>query len=190
MAGFCHECGLQPVQCTCAPSEKDLLVAGGGSALSHGQEKIGPFPKPNTPRRLLGSGVEFFAYVIAKGIIALLDALSFGLLGLCSLILFALIVLRDCNAGAFNIAKRVSHMRVIEWRTGQNASNTRGLLRNSYYLGLLLLAALLPLPLIDGLTWLFFLMFVGIDVLMILASPVGRRLGDLIAGTQVVEERA
>jgi uncharacterized RDD family membrane protein YckC len=99
-----------------------------------------------------------------------------------------LIILRDFNAGAYSIAKRVSQMRVVDSRTGRSPSNAQALLRNSYYLGLLVVAVFLP-----WIAWLFsvlFMLFIGFDIMMILASPRGRRLGDLLAGTQVVEARS
>jgi uncharacterized RDD family membrane protein YckC len=37
--------------------------------------------------------------------------------------------------------------------------------------------------------FIFFALFIPLDVMMILASPQGRRLGDFLAGTQVVEAR-
>jgi uncharacterized RDD family membrane protein YckC len=148
---------------------------------------IGPLPKPSTTRRFLGSGVEYIAYVIGGGVISFLGTISGGLLGLLSLLLLGLIVLRDFNAGAFSIAKRVSQMRVVDSRTGRSPSNTQALLRNSYY-GLL--AVLMFLPWIDWLLLALFMLFIWFDVMMILASPRGRRLGDLLAGTQVVEARS
>ncbi len=180
MTGFCVQCGTALIagrSCSCCPS-------GGGSG-----ELLVPFPKSDTPRRLLGSGIEFFAYVILGGIFGVLDFLSLGLLGILSLVLGALIVLRDCNAGAFNIAKRVTRMRVVDLRTGQPSSNLRGLVRNVYYLALALLAVILP-PGLDILPWVLFLLFIGLDVMMIVASPKGRRLGDVLAGTQVIQERS
>lgn len=187
MTGHCIECGK-------------VLKSDGRCPVDHPQDDsmdivppplhpalsaIGALPKASTSRRLLGSGVEYTAYVICVGIITIFDLLSAGLVGLLSLLLLGLVVLRDFNAGAFNIAKRISRMRVVDKRTGRPASNLQALLRNGYYLALLLLSAFIPW--IDVITFPLFLTFVFLDLMMILASPQGRRLGDLIAATQVVE---
>jgi uncharacterized RDD family membrane protein YckC len=144
-------------------------------------------PKATTYRRLLGSGVEFGAYVAGAWLTTVLDFLSSGLMGLLCLVLFGLIVLRDCNAGLFSIEKRIGSMRVVHWQTGLPASNGQALLRNSYYLGLLLIAVL---PFVDLATSSMFTLFVMVDVVMIVANPKGRRLGDFLAGTQVVDARS
>jgi uncharacterized RDD family membrane protein YckC len=194
MTGFCQDCGNPlsvdgscPNQCgTDSPGR--ALAPGYGSGALPAVHDIGPLPKASTPRRLLGSGIEYSAYVCFAIVIMFLDTFSGGLLGFSSLLLLALIVVRDCNAGAFSIAKRVSCMRVVKRRTGQPASNAQALLRNSNYLALLAVETVLPWL---AILWtLFFVMFVALDVAMILASPRGRRLGDLLAGTQVVEERS
>lgn len=147
---------------------------------------IGPLPKASTPRRLLGSGIEYLSYVAGTWIITVLDVFTTGLLGLFSFFLVILIVLRDFNGGTFSVAKRVSQMRVVDLRTGRAASNGQALLRNGYYLSLLLIGAVLPW--IDVLSSFFFTMFIILDVMMIMASRRGRRLGDFLAGTQVVDE--
>jgi len=126
-------------------------------------------------------------YVAGAWVIAYLDLASFGLIGVLSLILVALVVLRDFNAGAFSVAKRVSGMRVVDRRSGQAGSNVQALVRNSYYLGLLLLTVL---PLIDIPLLVAFKFFIGLDILMIVVSPRGRRLGDILAGTQVIEPKS
>lgn len=179
MSGFCKECGLPVKEGTCKNGHREM---------SRGPiPEIGRIDKPNTARRLLGSGIEFIAYFAGACIIASLDLATFGLLGLLSLVLVGLVVLRDFNAGAFSIAKRVSRMRVVDRQTGQPASNVQALARNAYYLGLLFLTIL---PLIDVPLLFIFIFFIGLDVLMIFGSPLGLRLGDFLAGTQVIEPRS
>lgn len=189
MTGFCKDCGEPLSRCLCNVAEKtspdvDMVPLKASPPVPRSQS-IGPLPKPNTPRRLFGSGIEFVAYAICNSIISTLDLFSGGLLGLWHAILIALIVLRDFNGGAFNIAKRVSSMRVVDLNTGRAASNFQALVRNGYYL--LLLGVSLVLPLVDLFTFALFLMFIFLDAMMILVSRYGRRLGDLMAGTQVVE---
>jgi uncharacterized RDD family membrane protein YckC len=183
MAGFCEVCGEPPVGGMCPNGHVAKAVR-----KSSGKSSELSLPSASKPRRLISSGIEYSAYLAGVWVIAFLDFISAGLIGLASVVvLIGLIVLRDCNAGAFSISKRVSSMRVVNWRTGQSATNTQALLRNSYYLVLLLVALL---PITDLVTSPIFTFFVAVDVLMILANPKGRRLGDLIAGTQVVEARS
>ncbi len=195
MSGFCELCG-KPIKKGLCPDgncpnsiHESGAVPGLGSVASHASSpEIGPvLPKPSTPRRLLGSGIEFTFYAFCFWSIVFLDLVTGGLLGLLCLILFGLIVLRDFNNGAFSIAKRVSQMRVVDWGTGRSPSNIQAFLRNSYYIGLLLLAVI---PAIDCIFASLFMLFITLDITMILASHQGRRLGDLLASTQVIEARS
>jgi uncharacterized RDD family membrane protein YckC len=206
MIGFCKDCGkplgqdgtcssacaetTAPVGHYLSPREPDALAAAAAAlapqtiVIGH---DVGPLPKASTLRRLIGSGVEYFCYLVCVWLLAAAALLTFGVSALLTLFPIAFIALRDCNAGAFSLAKRISRMRVVNVRSGAAASNAQALFRNSYYLGLLVLATILP-----WFTWLYFFAFtafVMLDVLMILASPQGRRLGDMLAGTQVVEAR-
>jgi uncharacterized RDD family membrane protein YckC len=195
MTGFCTECGHPlkadehcPVHGSGVDRSTPAPAPGTGSGPLASTRDIGPLPKASPSRRLLGSGIEYVAYLICVGIITLLDAVSAGLFGLLSIVVLVLIVLRDFNAGAFSLSKRVSQMRVVTMSSGKSASNAQALIRNGYYLVLLALSA--ALPWIDWITSILFMLFVILDVMMILASPKGRRLGDLLAGTQVVEARS
>lgn len=177
MTGFCEVCGESLAVGKCPNGHMAKIIR---------RPPILSFPPASKPRRFIGSGIEFSAYLAGVWVIAFVDFITAGLIGLTSLVLIGLIVLRDCNAGKFSIAKRVSSMRVVDWRTGQPATNTQALLRNSYYLALLTVSLL---PISDLVTSPIFTFFVAVDVLMILANPKGRRLGDHIAGTQVVGAR-
>lgn len=191
MAGYCKNHGTplgsdgKCSQCTtvnvarAAPGSRSYGFPPGGD--------IGPLPKASTPRRLLGSGIEYITYMACATILFILESISAGLLWFLFIILAGLIVMRDFNAGAYSIAKRISQMRVVNVKTGQSASNTQAVFRNSYYLGLSVIAMI---PWIGGpVASFFFMMFIAIDIMMILANPRGRRLGDFLAGTQVVEAR-
>lgn len=189
MAGFCKSCGkpLKPdgrcPQCTAGSFES--VAPRPGFQSKPRARGIGALPKASTPRRLLGSGIEYVVYLILAWTISALNIASAGLLWFLTLIIICLLVLRDFNAGAFNIAKRISHMRVVNLRDGHSASNIQALLRNGYYLFFMLLGTFLP-----WFDWVFstlFMMFIVLDVLMILVNPQGRRLGDFLAGTQVIE---
>jgi uncharacterized RDD family membrane protein YckC len=178
MAGFCEVCGESIVAGRCPNGHTAIITKKNG---------LPELPKSRTLPRLLCSGTEFGIYFIAVLFIAGLDVLSAGVAGLLCLPLAALIGLRDVSAGTFNLGKRISNMRVVDCRTGQPASNLQALGRNSYYCGLLLVAAF---PLIDMATSPMFALFSALDVIAIISNPKGRRLGDFVAGTQIVGARS
>lgn len=191
MAGCCRICGNvlrsdgQCPQCATVRAGGALALDSGVGALPLSRQ-IGPLPKAAVQRRLLGSGIEFAAYAFYACVILPLDLLS-GVAGILFLFLVLLIIMRDFNAGAYSIAKRVGHMRVVDVKAGKSASNSQALIRNSYYLVLSIAAIFAWIGAIPILF--FFMTFILLDVMMILANPRGRRLGDLLAGTQVVEAR-
>ncbi len=135
-------------------------------------------------RRLLGSGIEYFTYSTAITVFSLIGILTGGLLGLLWVpLLLIMIGMRDLNAGAFSLGKRVGGLRVVDLRSAQPPSNPQALLRNSYYLALVFL---MLIPVVKyPIAGLFFTVLV-LDTLMVIASPTGRRIGDHLAGTQVV----
>ncbi|MEM1207256.1 MAG: RDD family protein [Acidobacteriota bacterium] len=146
--------------------------------------RVGNLPKASTPRRLLGSGIEFLAYSMAAGFFTAVGLAFGGLLGLLWVpLMLAVVASRDLNSGSFSLGKRIGSMRVVDIQTAEAASNVQALTRNSYYLVLIFLM-IVPLAKIavEG----FFLMLVAIDTMMVIASDRGRRLGDFLAGTQVV----
>ena len=141
-------------------------------------------PKASIARRLLGSGIEYLAYSMTIAIFSFFGFFTGGLLGLVWVpLVFVLVALRDLNGGAFSPGKRVGNLRVVDLRSARPASNFQALARNGYYLGLVLL---MIVPLLKYLVQGFFFLFLVVDVMMIVASPGGRRLGDYLAGTQVV----
>ena len=188
MAGFCKYCGktLKTTgECPDSHCGKGLP-----KRRPPGPNEISPFPRASRPRRLLGSGIEFFAYFIGGLIVLAMDSLTFGILGLAALVIAGLIFLRDFNGGVVSIAKRVGRMRVVGYKTGEPASNTQAFLRNIPYFVLFILFAFpIPIPFIDASFMALFSLLVGFDILLIFANPQGRRMGDLLAGTQVVEVR-
>lgn len=197
MTGFCTVCG-NSLELTGKCPKGHLVsrpvaaavgaVPGSAPYPTRSTTGLGPLPKASTARRFLGSGIEYIAYCIGVWVITLLDLVSGGILGILALFLAGLIFLRDFNGGAFSISKRVSRMRVVDYRTGHATSNTQAIVRNSYYLVLPIIATFIPL--LDTVTSIFFMLFIGLDIMMVMASPKGRRLGDLLARTQVVEARS
>lgn len=188
MPGYCETCGRtldKAGSCLSGPHDKRVDGPAGQLVPPSVGTIVGPLPKASIPRRFLGSGIEYVAYLTLVWVVTLLDTFSAGVLGILALLPIGLIVLRDANGGALSVAKRVSQMRVVDRNTGQPASNAQGLMRNSYYLAPLILALLLPWA--DLIVSFLFSFFMFIDLLMILAGRRGWRLGDHLAGTQVVE---
>jgi uncharacterized RDD family membrane protein YckC len=144
-------------------------------------------PKARTARRLLGSGVEYFTYELILIFLNIVSPFTGGVLGFFATPFILLMVgIRDVKSGAFSIAKRVGGMRVVDYRTGQPISDLQALKRNSYYL---VLIVLMVVPFTKSIPTAIFTLLMMIDIMMIIASPEGRRIGDLIAGTQVVQEK-
>lgn len=193
MAGFCESCGVPLNSRNACPVCEPASGAPASPQESEGakshpvqsgkgiKKDIGPLPPAHRFRRLLGSGIEFLVYAIALPFMSLAP----GPGCLIFLVLIFLILMRDFNAGAFSIAKRVSRMKVVHWRSGQPAGKLQSFLRNSYYIVLLPVALV---PVYGVVFWPIFLFFVAVDIIVLVASPQGRRLGDFLAGTQVVEQ--
>jgi len=146
-------------------------------------------PKASLVRRLLGSGIEYFVYCMAIFLFSVIGLFaSGGLFGILWVpLMLAMVGLRDLNAGTFSLGKRVGNMRVVDRRTALPASNSQALLRNSYYL---VLVTLMLVPIVKFVFEGFFFVLMITDAMMVIASPTGRRLGDHLAGTQVVQVSA
>lgn len=181
MSGFCADCG-RPVHACACPRNRS-----GAEVTTAGETAVIELPRASAGRRLAGSGVEYLVYLAGITALAILSfLLVLDLLLVPFLALF--IAMRDVSSGRYSIAKRIGNMRVVQFGTGLAATNRQAVLRNSYYVTL---ATLMALPIVlDTLAATFFYGLVVIDTLMIVGSSDGRRLGDLIAGTQVVHAKA
>jgi len=172
---FCEQCG-----------EKDGHAAGCPNAAEEPElpERIGErLPAAPVGRRLATSSLEYILLMI--GIIAI--AASGALTAFASHLVLPILAVywgvRGLKGGRYSPGKRLGRFRVVDAKTGQLATDKQCVLRNSYYVALILLAAL-PF-------WSFFNMFlVGLvmllDVTIMIATPENRRIGDMIAGTQAV----
>lgn len=191
MKGFCVECGTpHDDQRTCPNCGHVPRKAGStsGPLAPSTEQGIGPLPKASTAKRLLGSGAEYGIYVTVLGILAVISTITAGIFDMLLVpILLLMIGFRDVNAGLFSIAKRIGRMRVVEYGTGKPATNGQALLRNSYYMALTFLM-IFPIILTDIAATMFFMLLVVIDVILISLSKEGRRIGDWLAETQVVQE--
>lgn len=203
MTGYCPQCGHQIresgacTSCTNSNNEQNLIDMDTAQGLVAATPKgvagrpVGApvqarldLPKASTSRRLLGSGIEYLIYTTTIGLASALGIFTGGILGFLWVPFMLVVVgIRDLNAGAFSLGKKIGHMRVLDLKTAQPASNYQALLRNSYYLTLIFLMIVPYLKFaFEGI----FLTLIIIDTLIVISSPTGRRIGDYMAGTQVV----
>lgn len=179
MAGFCPQCGRhlnEDLECSRHPrvSRSPVLMK---------------YAKPSTLRRLLGAGLEFALYDATAVVVVLVSLMTLGAADfVAALVMIVFISIRDSNSGLFSLEKRLGRMRVIKKRTGRPISNLDAWKRNCYYL-LWPALALLPFLPLDAFAMSMFQIFLLVDLAMILFREDGRRLGDFLAGTQVVIER-
>jgi len=136
-------------------------------------------PKADMTRRLGGSGIEFLT------LIALEIASAFLLpIGIVMSILAAIyMAVKDQGGGRFSIGKRIAHTRVVDAETGEVPDPLRLFLRNSVFVAAWVIAVI---PGVEIFGWGLLALAGLVDLLMVIADPLGRRLGDRIAGTQVV----
>lgn len=181
MSGFCADCGQTLDGDLCPSGHTQVeVVRPGGRAID--------LPRASPTRRLAGSGVEYFAYLAGITAMAVVSALTLGLLDILLVPFLALfIAVRDVRAGRYSLAKRIGNMRVVQVGTGLPASDRQALVRNSYYI---VLALLMMMPIfLDTFAATLFWGCVVVDTLMVVGSSHGRRMGDRLAGTQVVPAR-
>jgi uncharacterized RDD family membrane protein YckC len=144
-------------------------------------------PKASTSRRLLGAGTEYLFYSVAQGIAVAISLATFGVMDFAVALPLALgIALRDSHSGLFSLEKRIGQMRVVDFKSGRPISNSQAFKRNVYYL-IPPLTMIFPLVGLEALLFSLFEVCVLADVLMIVFRQDGRRIGDLLAGTQVVQ---
>ena len=93
----------------------------------------------------------------------------------------------DIDGGKWSLSKRLTVTRVVDRETGEIPSRGRLVMRNSYYLILCLLSAI---PLIEWATLSLVVTVMFIDLIVMVATPDSRRIGDFIANTQVIPVQA
>ena len=167
-----------------APAPRPIVVprspAPGGGALVQ-------VPRPPLARRLGGSALELLTLLGIEVLGTVLAPFTWGITGaLTSLVDAAYMSLKDMGAGRYSFGKRAVSVRVVDVTTLERASNLKCFLRNLPYV---IAWAIAILPLLgDIVGWSAMGLLVLVDLGMILATPGGRRVGDYIAGTQVVAE--
>ncbi len=130
--------------------------------------------------------VEAAAFAALELLGTLLSPLTIGSAGmLTSLIGMAYAALRDVEGGRYRLVARPRGTRVVDLSTGAPPDRAQAMTRN---LPLILAWSLAILPDPFGLLgWLAVGFVLALDAALVLVRPDGRRLGDLLAGTAVVE---
>jgi uncharacterized RDD family membrane protein YckC len=144
-------------------------------------------PRPELPRRLGGSALELSTLIVVEIIGTLLMGLTIGISGALSSLLAAVYMgVKDLDGGRYSFGKRAVSTRVVDVQTLERASAGKCFLRNLPWVVFWTLAII---PVIgDFVGWGLLGLMTVLDVGFILATPTGRRLGDFLAGTQVVPE--
>ncbi len=169
-----------------AATALDVPASTGGGVAGLGTDMV-LVPRPPLPRRLGGSALELSTLVVLEIIGTLLMGVTFGVSGAITSLLAALYMgVKDLGGGRYSFGKRAVGTRVVDATTLQRASAGKCFLRN---LPWVLFWALAVVPVIgDFVGWSLLGVMALLDVGLIVAPPTGRRLGDLLAGTQVVAE--
>ncbi|MFH1468112.1 MAG: RDD family protein [Pseudomonadota bacterium] len=144
-------------------------------------------PRPPLPRRLGGSALELFTLLGIELLGTILSPLTWGITGALTSVIDAVYMsLKDLGGGRWSFGKRAVSARVVDVTTLDRADNLKCFLRNLPYV---IAWAIAILPLVgDFIGWSALGLLALVDLGMIIWSPTGRRVGDYIAGTQVVAE--
>lgn len=130
-------------------------------------------------RRLLASGPEFLILLGLEIISAIVVPVGVVISSLIAI--YATI--RDIGGGRFHVGKRLACVRVVDAETGLVPTHGQAILRNApYILGWLI--ALIPG--LEFVGWGLLLLSALVDLGLVLADPLGRRLGDRLARTKVI----
>ncbi|MFT4627103.1 MAG: hypothetical protein ACI8PZ_005784 [Myxococcota bacterium] len=154
-------------------------------------------PDTTIGRRLGASGLEYVAFLVAEILTgSLIGALSVvpvvgTLVGVVIGGVFSLLgaiywTVKDTAGGRRSLGKRVGGMRVVDAATGKDASVAQAITRNSYFILACLIAII---PGVEVIGWALFAIAMAVDSALILGDGGGRRMGDRLAGTQVLPRR-
>lgn len=150
-----------------------------------------PVAAPVQPlsERARGAALEGAALVGLEVIGLLTSPVTLGVAGMItSLLAMAYAAARDLDGGRYRIVARPAGSRVVDVETGQDATGAQAFRRN---LPLVLAWSLAVLPDPVGLLgWMAVGFLLAVDAALVWTRPDRRRLGDLWAGTVVVQEPA
>lgn len=150
--------------------------------------KAHPVRLPPAPvsRRLASSGLDY-GIMYGALIAIILSGYFTAMVGNAFVVVLAAYwAVRDLQGGRFSPGKRLARFRVVSAETGEVASPMSSVLRNSYMIVLILLAAA---PFLNWLDSAIVFLVMIVDIIVMVASPNNQRIGDLIAKTQVVPIR-
>ncbi len=128
--------------------------------------------KANTLNRSIARFIDIlFALLLARlpGYVGILSGLTY-------------IAIADGLMGGRSLGKKVIGLRAVYRKDGRNADYRASILRNST-IGALYLIFLVPIA-----GWVLAVLGLAFELLLIIGSPEGMRLGDEIASTVVVDE--
>ena len=128
--------------------------------------------KANTLNRCIARFIDI--------LIALLFARLPGYIGFCSGLLY--IGIADGVMGGRSVGKKIAGLRVYSKKTGQPADFRASILRNST-IGVFYIISFIPFV-----GWAAGILGLGFELLLVIGSPEGMRLGDEIALTVVKDE--
>ena len=157
------------------------------AALEPGALTEGPLTEQPLDERARGAALEGAALVGLEVVGLLASPVTIGVAGMVtSLLAMAYAAVRDLDGGRYRIVPRAAGSRVVDAQTGQDATGAQALRRN---LPLVLAWSLAVLPDPLGLLgWMAVGFLLAVDAALVLARPDRRRLGDLWAGTIVVQD--
>jgi hypothetical protein len=142
-------------------------------------------PRPSaigraTPsRRLLAAGPEFLILMGLEIVSAIFVPVGVAISSFIALY----VATRDISGGRFHVGKRLARVRVVDAATGLVPTHGQAVLRNAPYILGWLIAVIPGLELVG---WGLLLLSALVDVGLVLADPLGRRLGDRLARTKVI----
>lgn len=180
MNHFCPNCGkAESAASSCLQADCPL------HRITLPSTKTLALPKADLSRRFGGAALEVVTFFVLDIIGALLSPFTFFVSGAFTSLMVALyVVVKDFNGGSMSVGKRVASTRLVDVSSGAPASAKQALIRNSYIVVGWICAAI-PDP-VGFVGWIIVAFSILVDVLMVFASPRGLRLGDRLAGTQVV----
>ena len=140
-------------------------------------------PKASVMRRAAASGLETASLVFLLVVFSALAPFTLALTEILCVLLALYWGAKDFEGGKWSLSKRLTVTRVVDRATGEIPPPKQLLLRNSYYLVLCLLSAI---PLIEWATLSLVVFVMFVDLIVMVATPDNRRIGDFLANTQVV----
>ena len=177
---FCQICGFPTLEGVCI----DENCKGSIVLVSH--QVLISYQKARLPRRVSAVVIDFAPLVVLEAIGLVLSPFTLGVSGMVtSAFGLVYVCIKDFGAGAYSPGKRLHNLTVID-RNGNCATNAQAVVRNLPYI-LAWLIMVLPDPLgLLGVALAFFLVL--LDSFLVVVDDQGKRLGDRLASTKVIEE--